>query len=110
MSGINPEPNPEAKPETKPQARPGVNPEENQGENPEVNTCTVITEYQGTTNVRKVEAVFSLKKNKFIRPIKQEGDRVAGKYVYELYPGKYIEVGYKYVARETYGIEVVNDE
>jgi len=85
MSGINPEPNPGG----------------TQGGNPEVKLCEVVTGYQGTTHVRKVEAVFSLKKDKFIRPMKIEGDSVTGRYVYELYPGKYVLVGYKYVARET---------
>jgi len=93
MSGINPEPNPGG--------TQGVNPEVNSGGNPEVKLCEVVTGYQGTTHVRKVEAVFSLKKDKFIRPMKIEGDSVTGRYVYELYPGKYVLVGYKYVARET---------
>ena len=77
------------------------NPGGTQGANPEVKPCVVTTSYQGTTHVRRVEAIFSLKKNKFIKPIKQEGDRVVGKYIYELYPGKYIEIGYRYVAKET---------
>jgi hypothetical protein len=93
MSGINPEPNPGG--------TQGVNPEVNSGGNPEVKLCEVATGYQGTTHIRKVEAIFSLKKNKFIKPMKIEGDSVTGRYVYELYPGKYILLGYRYVARET---------
>jgi hypothetical protein len=92
MSGINPEPNPGG--------TQGVNPEVNSGGNPEVKLCEVVTGYQGTTHVRKVETIFSLKRNKFIRPMKIEGDSVTGRYMYELYPGKYVLVGYKYVAQE----------
>jgi len=100
MDGVNPVGGPgEAKKEN-PGGTQGVNPEVNSGVKPEVKLCEVVTGYQGTTNVRKVEAVFSLKKNKFIRPIKIEGDSVTGRYMYELYPGKYVLVGYRYVAQE----------
>jgi hypothetical protein len=93
MGGVNPGGDPgESKKE---------NPGETQGGNPEVKLCEVATGYQGTTHIRKVEAIFSLKKNKFIKPMKIEGDSVTGRYVYELYPGKYILLGYRYVARET---------
>ena len=84
MSGVNPESNPEG----------------NQGVNPEVKPCVVTTGYQGMTHTRTVHVIFSLKKNKFIRPIRIEGSRVTGKYIYELYPGKYLQVGYQYFARQ----------
>jgi len=92
MSGINPEPNPGG--------TQGVNPEVNSGGNPEVKPCVVTTGYQGMTHTRTVHVIFSLKKNKFIRPIRIEGGRVAGKYIYELYPGKYLQIGYQYFARQ----------
>ena len=57
-------------------------------------TCTVEGGYQGTTRVRYVYVFFSVKKNKFIKPMRRIGDRVTGKYIYELYPGQYILIGY----------------
>jgi len=41
--------------------------------------------YQGTSNVRKLNVVFSIKRRKFIKA-RREGDRVAGRYVYTLMP------------------------
>jgi len=76
------------------------NPGGTQGANPEVKPCVVTTGYQGMTHTRTVHVIFSLKKNKFIRPIRIEGSRVTGKYIYELYPGKYLQVGYQYFARQ----------
>ncbi len=64
------------------------------GGNQTPNLCTVEGGYQGTTHIRYVYVFFSVKKNKFIRPIKVIGDRVVGKYMYELYPGQYILIGY----------------
>jgi len=48
--------------------------------------------YQGTSNVRKLNVVFSIKRRKFIKA-RREGDRVAGRYVYTLLPGKYVLIG-----------------
>jgi len=100
MSGVNPEPNPEAKPQARLGGTQGANPEVNSGVNPEVKPCVVTTGYQGMTHTRTVHVIFSLKKNKFIRPIRIEGSRVTGKYIYELYPGKYLQIGYQYFARQ----------
>jgi len=62
--------------------------------------CVVEGGYQGTTRVRYVYVFFSVKKNKFIRPMRRIGDRVAGKYIYELYPGSYLLLGYDSRSRE----------
>ena len=62
--------------------------------------CTVEGGYQGTTHIKYVYVFFSVKKNKFIRPMRKSGDRVVGKYIYELCPGQYILVGYDSRTRE----------
>ncbi len=63
-------------------------------------TCSVEGGYQGTTHVKYVYAYFSIKKNKFIKPMRGTGDRVMGKYIYELYPGQYILIGYDSRSKE----------
>lgn len=47
-------------------------------------------EYQGTTNVRTLKLLYSLKKNKFISPFKTHGDRVSGDVEYHIFPADYI--------------------
>ena len=101
MNGANPGGGPGETKKENPGGTQGGNPEVNSGEKPEVKLCEISTSYQGTTHIRRVEAIFSLKKNKFIKPIRREGDRVTGRYIYELYPGKYVLLGYRYVAKET---------
>ena len=56
--------------------------------------CTYMGEYQGTTHIRKLYLLFSLKRKKYIKPTQRSGDRVVGRYVYELYPGQYVLIGY----------------
>jgi len=62
--------------------------------------CTVEGSYQGTTHIKYVYVFFSVRKNKFIKPMRRIGDRVVGKYIYELYPGQYILIGYDSRTRE----------
>ena len=62
--------------------------------------CTVYGEYRGTTNVKYVYVYFSVKRNKFIKPIRRTGDRVVGKYEYSLYPGSYVLIGYDSRSKE----------
>ena len=62
--------------------------------------CTVEGSYQGTTNVKYVYVFFSIKRNKFIRPMRRTGDRVIGKYEYSLYPGNYLLIGYDSRSKE----------
>jgi len=47
-------------------------------------------EYQGTTNVRTLKLLYSLKKHKFISPFATHGDRVAGDVEYRIFPGMYL--------------------
>ena len=56
--------------------------------------CTYMGEYQGTTHIRKLYLLFSLKRRKYIKPMRRDGSRVEGRYVYELYPGSYLLIGY----------------
>jgi len=56
--------------------------------------CITEGGYQGTTHVKYVFVYYSIKKNKFIKPMRGSGDRVIGKYIYELYPGSYLLIGY----------------
>ncbi|MDT7970311.1 MAG: hypothetical protein RQ842_07065, partial [Vulcanisaeta sp.] len=56
--------------------------------------------YRGTTNVKKLELVFSIRRGKFVKPLRREGDRVEGSYVYSLLPGKYVVIGCKYWSKE----------
>jgi hypothetical protein len=62
--------------------------------------CPITGGYRGTTNVKKLELLFSIKRGKFIRPVKREGDRVEGSYKYALLPGKYVVIGCKYWSKE----------
>ena len=62
--------------------------------------CTITGSYRGTTNVKKLELVFSIKRGKFIRPLRREGDRVEGSYVYSLLPGRYVIIGCRYWSKE----------
>jgi hypothetical protein len=62
--------------------------------------CTVSGKYRGTSNIKALELIFSIKRNKFIKPYKRVGDRVEGSYEYALLPGKYIIVGSKYWSKE----------
>jgi hypothetical protein len=62
--------------------------------------CTVRGEYRGTTNVKKLELVFSIRRGKFVKPLRREGDRVTGSYIYSLLPGRYVIVGVRYWSKE----------
>jgi len=62
--------------------------------------CSITGSYRGTTNVKKLELIFSIKRNKFIKPYKRVGDRVEGSYEYALLPGKYVVIGCKYWSKE----------
>ena len=62
--------------------------------------CITEGGYQGTTHVKYVYVFFSVKKNKFIKPMRGTGDRVVGKYIYELYPGSYLLIGYDSRSKE----------
>ena len=48
-----------------------------------------IGEYQGTSNIHKLRALYSIKKGKFIRGF-YKGNRVRGDILYRVYPGRYI--------------------
>jgi len=47
-------------------------------------------EYQGTTNVRVLKLLYSIKRNKFVAPFATHGDRVAGDVEYHIFPGTYV--------------------
>jgi len=51
---------------------------------------TFSGEYQGTTNVRVLKLLYSVKRNKFIAPFKVHGDRAAGDVEYRVFPGTYL--------------------
>ena len=70
------------------------------GGNQTPNLCTTESGYQGTTHVKYVYVFFSVKKNKFIKPMRGSGDRVVGKYMYELFPGQYVLIGYDSRSKE----------
>ena len=46
--------------------------------------------YQGTTNIRELKMLYSIKRNKFISPFKTNGDRVVGDILYHVFPGTYV--------------------
>jgi len=46
--------------------------------------------YQGTTNVRTLKLLYSIKKHKFISPFATHGDRVAGDLEYHVFPANYL--------------------
>ncbi len=52
--------------------------------------CSVKGEYQGTTNIRRLELWYSLKNNKWIKGYVQ-GNRVRGSVLYALFPGRYVK-------------------
>jgi len=62
--------------------------------------CSITGSYRGTTNVKRLELLFSLKRGKFIKPHKRVGDRVTGEYAYALLPGEYVVIECKYWSRE----------
>jgi len=62
--------------------------------------CIIEGGYQGTAHVKYVYAYFSIKRGKFIKPAQRTGDRVIGKYIYELYPGQYVLIGYDSRSKE----------
>jgi len=62
--------------------------------------CSITGSYRGTTNVKKLELVFSIRRGKFVKPLRREGDRVEGSYIYSLLPGKYVIIGCKYWSKE----------
>ena len=62
--------------------------------------CNVTGSYRGTSNIKRLELVFSLKKRKFVKPTSREGDRVEGVYRYTLLPGRYVVIGCKYWSKE----------
>jgi len=72
----------------------------NQSQNTQNHVCTTESGYQGTTHVKYVYVFFSIKKRKFIKPMRGTGDRVIGKYIYELFPGQYILIGYDSRSKE----------
>ena len=81
----------------------GMNPNPNQkstGKTQLQKLCTIEGGYQGTTHVKYVYVFFSVRKNKFIKPMRRIGDRVVGKFIYELYPGQYILIGYDSRSKE----------
>jgi len=47
-------------------------------------------EYQGTTNVRVLKLLYSIKKHKFISPFRTSGDRVVGDVEYHIFPADYL--------------------
>jgi len=49
--------------------------------------------YHGTTNITSLSLFYSLHRAKFIRG-RFEGDRVAGKILYRLLPGRYVQFNY----------------
>jgi len=46
--------------------------------------------YQGTTNIRNLKMIYSLKRNKFVSPFSTHGDRVLGDIEYRVFPGTYV--------------------
>jgi hypothetical protein len=50
-------------------------------------------EYQGTSNIHRLRALYSIKKRKFIRGF-YKGNRVHGDILYRIYPGTYIVFDY----------------
>jgi len=62
--------------------------------------CVTRGGYQGTTHIKYVYAYFSIKRGKFIKPMRASGDRVVGNYIYELYPGQYVLIGYDHRSKE----------
>jgi len=62
--------------------------------------CNVTGSYRGTSNIKRLELVFSLKRRKFVKPVGREGDRVQGTYKYALLPGKYVVIGCRYWSKE----------
>jgi hypothetical protein len=48
-----------------------------------------VGEYQGTSNIHKLRALYSIKKGKFIHGF-YRGNRVRGDIIYRVYPGRYI--------------------
>jgi len=47
-------------------------------------------EYQGTTNIKRLNLLYSIKKNKFIQPFATHGDRVSGDIEYRVFEGSYV--------------------
>ena len=63
--------------------------------------CEYVSGFQGTTNIRSwTRVLFSLKRGKFIRPMKRGGDRVSGYYEYKILPGRYVEFNYEYWSKQ----------
>jgi len=61
--------------------------------------------YQGTTNVRTLKMLYSLKKHKFISPFKTSGDRVVGDIEYRVFPSDYLVLA-AWKQRERYEFRV----
>ena len=61
--------------------------------------CSVKGEYQGTTNIRRLELWYSLKNNKWIKGYVQ-GNRVRGDVLYSLFPGRYIKCSLFYWSKQ----------
>ena len=54
--------------------------------------------YQGTTNIRRLSLLYSLKSKKFIKGY-VDGSSTKGDVVYRVYPGRYLRIKYKYWSR-----------
>ena len=61
--------------------------------------CSVKGEYQGTTNIRRLELWYSLKNNKWIKGYVQ-GNRVRGDVLYSLFPGRYVKCSLFYWSKQ----------
>ncbi|MGB9706266.1 MAG: hypothetical protein ACPL3C_12505, partial [Pyrobaculum sp.] len=57
--------------------------------------CSAKSEYQGTTNIRRLELYYSLKNNKWIKGY-INGSRVRGDVLYALFPGRYVKCSLLY--------------
>jgi len=51
--------------------------------------------YQGTTNVRRLSLLYSLKNRKFIKGY-VDGTSTHGDIIYRVYPGRYLKISYNY--------------
>jgi len=71
----------------------------------EKDLVSFMGEYQGTTNVRVLKLLYSIKKNKFISPFKTSGDRVAGDIEYRVFPSDYLVLA-TWKQRERYEFRV----
>ena len=66
-----------------------------QNQTPERRICLAKGYYQGTTNIRRLAAYYSIKNRKFIRGY-LGGSRVSGSILYRLYEGVYVKFDGEY--------------